>query len=68
MLSKEGEGRILKGKYVDMRLIYADSDEWAICEAGSRKPLVMGSREQMLDEYDEIECTGVIKSYGEKDR
>lgn len=63
MFNKVEEARILRGKYVDMRLIYADSDEWAICEAGSCKPLVIGSREQILDEYDEIERTGAIKSY-----
>lgn len=63
MFNKVEEARILRGKYVDMRLIYADSDEWAICEAGSHKPLVIGSREQILDEYDEIERTGAIKSY-----
>lgn len=63
MFNKVEEARILRGKYVDMRLIYADSDEWAICEAGSRKPLVIGSREQILDEYDDIERTGAIKSY-----
>ena len=34
MFNKVEEARILRGKYVDMRLIYADSDEWAICEAG----------------------------------
>ena len=67
MMTNEGEGRILRGKYVDMRLNYADSDEWSLCRPGDRKPLVIGTREQIMTEYDNIEKTGIIPKYG-KDR
>lgn len=54
---------VFKGRYVDMRPHDLGDDTWMLCRAGTRTPLVIGSREQILDEYDKTEHSGIIKSY-----
>lgn len=54
---------VFKGRYVDMRPHDLSDDTWMLCRAGTRIPLVIGSREQILDEYDQTKQFGVIKSY-----
>lgn len=54
---------VFKGKYVDMRPHDLEADTWMLCRAGTRIPLVIGTRAQILNEYDQTEESGVIKSY-----
>lgn len=56
------DSNVLRGVYVDMRQHW-EEDTWMLCRAGTRIPLVIGSREQILDEYDKTEQSGVIKTY-----
>ena len=57
------EAKIFRGRYVDMRLVDAEADTWSLCRAGEMQPLVIGTREQILDEYDETEKSGIVKRY-----
>lgn len=54
-----------RGRYVDMVDISDDfaPDEWALALAGTKKFILIGTKAQIMDEYDEIEKTGVIKDY-----
>lgn len=38
-------------------------DEWALALAGTKIFILIGTKAQIMDEYDEIEKTGVIKDY-----
>ena len=60
---KVNEAKVFRGRYVDMRLIDAEADTWSLCRAGEMQPLVIGTREQILDEYDETEKSGIVKRY-----
>ena len=54
---------VFRGQYVDMRPHDLLDDTWMICLAGSRQPLVIGTRNQILDEYDKINTSGIIPDY-----
>lgn len=53
------------GRYVDMVDISDDfaPDEWALALSGTKRFILIGTKAQIMDEYDEIEKTGVIKDY-----
>ncbi|MFR4021276.1 MAG: hypothetical protein ACLT07_09665 [Clostridia bacterium] len=54
-----------RGRYVDMVDISDDfaPDEWALALSGTKRFILIGTKAQIMDEYDEIEKTGVIKDY-----
>ena len=56
----------LRGRYVDMQLHDDLDDSWMLMRAGTKEVLVIGSRTQIMNEYDETECTGIIKDYKKK--
>lgn len=60
---KVNEAKVFRGRYVDMRLVDAEADTWALCRSGETQLLVIGTREQILDEYDEAEKSGIVKEY-----
>lgn len=51
------------GLFVDMHPHDLLDDTWMLTPAGTKKPLVIGSREQIMDEYDRINATGIIPDY-----
>lgn len=57
------EAKIFKGRFVCMKLHDLEDDTWMLCRTDTGEPLVIGTREQILTEYDETEETGVIKNY-----
>ena len=56
----------LRGRYVDMQLHDDLDDSWMLMRAATKKVLVIGSRTQIMNEYDETERTGIIKDYKKK--
>ena len=58
------ETKVFRGRYVDMRLVDAEADTWALCRSGETQPIVIGTRNQILDEYDDAEKLGIVKEYG----
>lgn len=60
---EKSDCKVLRGVYVDMRIHDLKDDTWMLCKAGTRTPLVIGTRSQILDEYDQTEQTGVIREY-----
>lgn len=54
---------VFHGPYVDMRPHYLLDKTWMLTLAGSRKPLVIGSYQQIINEYDRINTTGIIPDY-----
>lgn len=55
--------KIFKGRIVDMRLHDLEDDTWMLCEHDTTVPIVIGSRESILEEYDKINESGVIPQY-----
>ena len=55
--------RIFKGRYVDMRLHDLEEDTWMLCEHDTTVPIVIGSRESIIIEYDKINASGEIPKY-----
>lgn len=54
------------GKYVDVRKHWSwseSNDIWELLKHESQEPLVIGSREFILEEYDKINESGVIPRY-----
>lgn len=60
------EGRVLRGKTVDMRIHDLQDDTWMLCRAGTQQPIVIGTRGQIMAEYDMVESSGVIPDYKAK--
>lgn len=54
---------IFRGLYVDMHPHDLSNDTWMLTLAGSKNPLVIGSRKQIMDEYDRVNTTGIIPDY-----
>jgi hypothetical protein len=54
---------VLRGVYVDCMRQHWEEDTWELCRAGTRDVLVIGTKEQIMQEYDQTEQSGVIKSY-----
>lgn len=57
------ESNVLRGRVVDMRVHDLEDDTWMICRSGSRAPVVIGSKEQIMTEFDKINESGVIPDY-----
>ncbi len=57
------EAKIFRGRYVNMRLHDLEDDTWMLCRTDTGEPLVIGTRAQILEEYDQTEATGIIKNY-----
>lgn len=45
---------VFKGRKVDMRPHYLDEDSWELVKHGTREILMVGTREQIMGEYDRI--------------
>lgn len=43
-----------KGKKVDMRPHYLDDDTWELVKHGTRDILFIGTKQQIMEKYDEI--------------
>lgn len=56
----------LRGRYVDMQLHDDLDDSWMLMRAATKEVLVIGSRTQIMNEYDQTERTGIIKDYKKK--
>lgn len=54
---------VFTGPSVDMRPHDLLDDTWMLTLAGSKNPLVIGSRQQIMSEYDRINATGIIPDY-----
>lgn len=57
------EAKIFRGQFVCMRLHDLEDDTWMLCRTDTGEPLVIGTRAQILEEYDQTEETGIIKNY-----
>lgn len=57
------EAKIFRGRYVNMKLHDLEDDTWMLCRTDTGEPLVIGTRAQILEEYDQTEQSGVIKTY-----
>lgn len=57
------EAKIFRGRYVNMRLHDLEDDTWMLCRTDTGEPLVIGTKAQILEEYDQTEATGIIKNY-----
>lgn len=57
------EAKIFRGRYVNMKLHDLEDDTWMLCRTDTGEPLVIGTRAQILEEYDQTEQSGVIKAY-----
>jgi hypothetical protein len=48
-----GSTPVLRGVMVDMRLCDAETDQWELCIAKTRSVICIGTRNQIMDLYDE---------------
>lgn len=54
---------LLRGPVVDARIHDLIDDTWMLCKAGLRTPLVIGTREQIISQYDKINESGEIPDF-----
>lgn len=62
-IDSNNKDTVLRGVYVDMRIHDRIDDTWMLCRAGTRAPLVIGTRGQIMAEYDRTEASGIIREY-----
>lgn len=56
----------LMGRYVDMVKHWSwdkNNDIWMLRKHDTKKILIIGNRNQIMNEYDETERTGILKNY-----